>query len=313
MTDKTQPGQRASEGRGAADRLLVITAFTLRFDASHEQVVRRCDAVRSGAALRQLVTYPLKSGAGIGAAHAEVTRRGLQDDRRWMVVDAQGDFLTARRIGRLLSVRAEPLEGGALRLSAPDHLSPLVASPDLDRAPIQVTVWKDRCAAHDLGDASADWMSHLLGQPCRVVWMPEATQRAVSGTQAHPRDIVSFADGFPILLTTEESLRAVSDGLAEPVPMACFRPNIVIAGYEAFAERSWSSVRIGALEFDVAGPCVRCQMTVRHPATGVRRTDGQPLARLAELQATPEGVVFGVNLIPRQLGTIRVGDPVLVS
>ena len=258
--------------------------------------------------LIQLKRYPLKSSAGWSVQSAEVSRRGLVDDRRWMVVDTNHHFMTAREHGSLLTIRAEAGADGALTLSADGYTECAVGPPDLRAAQCYVQVWSDRCLAHDMGDQASKWISAVVGQSCRLVYMPDETERAVSGQCARAGDVVSFADGYPLLLTLQESLDAINKDLEVPVEMGCFRPNVVVAGFEPFSERGWSGVRIGAVEFTVAGPCVRCQMTTRDLITGRRRTDGQPLKALAKIQRTDQGVVFGINLIPRSSGVLHCGD-----
>ena len=241
---------------------------------------------------------------------AEVSRRGLVDDRRWMVVDTNHHFMTAREHGSLLTIRAEAGARGAVTLSADGYTECVVGPPDLRAAQSYVQVWSDRCLARDMGDQAAQWISAVIGQSCRLVYMPDETKRAVSGEFARAGDVVSFADGYPLLLTLQESLDAINKDLEVPIEMGCFRPNVVVAGFQPFNERTWSSVRIGAVEFAVAGPCVRCQLTTRDLISGQRRGDGQPLKILAQTQRTDQGVVFGINLIPRSAGVLSCGDAV---
>ena len=260
--------------------------------------------------LDSICRYPLKSSAGWSVQSTQVSPRGLVDDRRWMVVDANHHFVTAREHGSLLTIRAQAGDMGALTLSADGYVDCLIRAPNMSSDRLEVQVWSDRCVAQDMGDHAAQWISAVVGQPCRVVYMPDETKRAVSGPVAQAGDVVSFADGYPLLLTLQESLDAINKDLEVPIVMGCFRPNVVVRGFEAFSERAWSSVRIGATEFAVAGPCVRCQMTTRDLVTGRRRVDGQPLKILAQTQRTEQGVVFGINLIPRSSGILSCGDSV---
>jgi uncharacterized protein YcbX len=263
-----------------------------------------------GPQLKELVRYPLKSGIGERLEDAGVERRGLVGDRRWMVVDSKGVFLTAREHPRLLLVRAAPGDFGALTLFVDGRSPCVVDAPLPQRTSVSVSVWADDCAAFCLGDVVARWMTEHLGLECRVVYMPDTVERAPSGDVARRGDLVSFADGYPLLLAQQESLNQLNSQLSPKVPMACFRPNLVVAGFEPFAELTWSRLRIGALEFEVGGPCVRCQLTTRDPKTGERRRDGEPLAALAKDHRSEGGVVFGINLIPRSVGRLSVGDPV---
>ena len=254
--------------------------------------------------------YPLKSSAGWSVQSAEVRARGLVDDRRWMVIDTEHNFVTAREHGSLLTVRAQAGARGALTLSARGHVDCVIRSPSVDSDRLDVRVWSDRCVAQDMGEQAAGWITAVVGKPCRIVYMDDEFKRAVSGPAARTGDVVSFADGYPLLLTLQESLDALNSDMDVPVPMGCFRPNVVVRGFEPFVEQTWSSVRIGTIDFAVAGPCVRCQMTTRDLTTGRRRADGQPLKFLAQHQRADDGVVFGINLIPRDWGTLTCGDRV---
>ncbi len=262
--------------------------------------------------LTALIRYPLKSGRGEPLAQAVVGARGLQHDRRWVVVDAEGGFLSARTHPDLLGVWVEAGADGALVLSAEDQGACIVSAPPLQRPLIPVTVWDDATWGRPLGPEADAWMSARLGEACRVVFMPDTVERPVDPERARPGDVVSFADGFPLLLTNQASLAALNAELDDGVPMICFRPNLVVAGFDAFAEQRWSRVRVGALELENGGPCVRCQLTTRDPRTGVRRDDGEPLRTLARGHRVDGKVVFGINLIPRTLGSLSVGDLVEV-
>jgi len=260
--------------------------------------------------LTALIRYPLKSGRGEAMTQALLGPRGLEHDRRWMVVDEHGQFLTARTHPALLGVQVDAGLNGALTLVADGQSSCVVAAPHPDTDPMPVVVWGTQTQGLPLGRVADEWITARVGVRCRVVFMPDAVTRAVDPGHSQPGDIVSFADGFPLLLTHESTLDLVNDRLDPPVPMSCFRPNLVVAGFEPFAELQWSRIRVGAVELENGGPCVRCQLTTRDPMTGARRTDGEPLRTLAHRHKLDDKVVFGINLIPRSLGPISVGDPV---
>ncbi|MEQ1439731.1 MOSC domain-containing protein [Fontimonas sp. SYSU GA230001] len=252
--------------------------------------------------------FPLKSGAALALDVARVERRGLAHDRRWMVVDAQGAFITGRQEPRLVLIRAQPQADGLL-LSAPgmpDLLARSVSSRE------QVTVWRDRVDARTASGEASAWLSRFLDRECRLVFMDEAARRPVDPAYAAAGDEVSFADGFPLLLISEGSLAALNARLDAPVPMLRFRPNLVVAGAEPHAEDGWQRIRIGAIEFDVAKPCARCGFTTVMPDTGTLDPRGEPLRTLATYRRGPKGVMFGQNLLARGDGMLRVGDTVTV-
>jgi uncharacterized protein len=265
--------------------------------------------------LSSLHLYPLKSAAGVARDTLDIEPRGPRGDRRWLVVDADGRFLTARQLSEMVLIRAEAL-GDGLRLSAPG-LRPIDVAPPLpDRPRLRVSVWKDTIDALP-ADAAADaWLSAFLKRPARLVHMDADARRAVDPDHAQPGDEVSFADGYPLLAISQTALDGLNARLADagraPVVMAQFRPNLVVADAAAHSEDHWKRVRIGEVEFDAVKCCTRCVFTTVDPATGRRREDGEPLNILKDYRRTPQGITFGMNLIPRGTGTLRVGDRIEV-
>lgn len=258
-----------------------------------------------------LSVYPIKSTAGLTLAEAEVEKRGLAHDRRWLLVDGESRALTGREHPLLTQVQSE-LTAGALRVQATDAPPldiPLGPSSGTRR---EVKVWGDICPAMHLGEIYDRWFSRYLGVDCHLVFMDEACVRPVDLEHGNPGDEVSFADGYPLLLIGEGSLADLNARLERPVQMANFRPNIVVGGCEAFVEDGWREVTIGELHFDVAEACARCVFTTVDPLTAKRDAKQEPLRTLTKYRRGPDGgVLFGQNLIARGRGTIRVGDPVV--
>lgn len=263
--------------------------------------------------LSSLHRYPLKSAAGITVETLEIVPRGPQHDRRWLVVDADGCFVTARQRSEMALIRAEVI-GAGLRLSAPGMPDLDVAPPATDAVREQVLIWKDTVDAQRVDAAADAWLSLFLQPPVRLVYMDHDARRAIDPAYAQPGDEVSFADGYPLLIISQAALDGLNERLARagraPVVMAQFRPNLVVADAEAHAEDSWKRVRIGAVEFDAVKRCTRCVFTTVDPVSGMRREDGEPLNILKDYRRTPAGITFGMNLIPRGTGTLRVGDAV---
>lgn len=258
--------------------------------------------------LSALYVYPLKSAAAQALDAAELQPRGLAHDRRWMVVDAQGEFITGREEPRLVLVRVQPQADGLL-LSAPG-MADLLARPASRRE--HVTVWRDRVDACAVADDAQAWISRFLGRDCRLVFMDVAAQRPLDPAYAVAGDEVSFADAFPLLLISEASLAGLNARLDAPVPMLRFRPNLVVSGTETHAEDGWKRICIGDIEFEISKPCVRCGFTTVVPETGTLDPRGEPLRTLAAYRRAAKGVTFGQNLIARGSGTLRVGDVVTV-
>jgi uncharacterized protein len=264
--------------------------------------------------------YPVKSCRGILIQEAEVTPSGFRHDREFLVVDADGTFLTQRTTPALALVDVQLADNG-LRLCAPD--SAPIQLPWHSGEPARlatVKIWRDTVNAWDAGDEAAAWFSRYLGRTCRVARMGDGFRREVPEAKVPEphrealRDpVVSFADAFPFLIASETSLHDLNSRLDRPIPMDRFRPNIVIGGCDRpYAEDGWQVIRIGTTTFRHGGPCVRCVVTTTDQRTLERGPE--PLRTLASYRRVPEGgVIFAVNFFSeRHDGIVRVGAPVEV-
>ncbi len=256
-----------------------------------------------------LNVYPIKSCRGIQLSSSDVTTRGLRDDRLFMVVNWQGEFVSQREYPSMALIELQAV-GSEWRLSAPG-LPPLQFQPSTTGESLEVVVWSDYCQATDQGTAVSDWFSKYLNLPCRLVRISDHHPRLVDRNYAvSPTDQVGFADGFPLLLISTASLADLNDRLGTELSMDRFRPNIVIEGCAPYEEDYWKRIRIGSWECDVVKPCARCTITTVDPLTAVRGKE--PLLTLAKYrQLPPLGVIFGQNAIPRGAGRIAVGDDVI--
>jgi uncharacterized protein len=269
--------------------------------------------------LAALFIHPVKSLRGVAVDSAEVDTLGAVGDRRFLVVEPGGTFLTQRTVPAMArigaSVDASTL---TLRCAGQDDLR-VRRLPDPGAPLIAVQVWKsDGLQAEDCGEAAAAWLSRALGGPCRLARIGAAFTRQVTKKAARPGDLVGFADSCPFLVTSEASLgevnRRIEAAGGSGVPMGRFRPNLVLAGCRPFEEDSWTRLRIGEVEFRSAGPCSRCVITVTDQLTGERGVE--PLRTLASFRRDPDepgDVIFGTNLLNEsKSGVLRVGDPVTV-
>jgi uncharacterized protein len=258
-----------------------------------------------------LFVYPVKSCAGTALETAEIDARGIRHDREFMVVDAAGQFLTQRQLPRMALIRPTRSADG-LELTAPG-MPRLWLTPRTNGPRRAVTVWRDCVVAIDQGQPAADWLSTYLEMPCRLVRQADDAIRPVDAEFAtRPTDEVSFADGYPLLLISEESLADLNARLAVSLPMNRFRPNVVVRGAEtAYAEDGWAQVSIGQVTFSLVKACARCAITTTDQTTAERGLE--PLATLATYRRVERGVLFGQNMIHHSRGAVRVGDPVRVD
>ncbi len=260
--------------------------------------------------LSAIQVYPVKSCRGIALTTAQIGPAGIEYDRQWMVVDAQDRFITQRTHAPLALVETA-LTGTSLKLSAPAMGAvelPLALLPGTRRT---VEVWGDSCEAIDQGKEANGWLSEYLKVECRLVRMAPDWVRPASPRHAPPGSQVGFADAYPVLAISEASLADLNSRLPSPIPMNRFRPNLVVAGAQPFAEDRWHTLSVGALTLRGVRLCVRCKITTIDQATG-EETGQEPLRTLGTYRRHGGGIVFGQNLVPVETGMVQVGDPVTV-
>ncbi|ADO49098.1 YcbX family protein [[Enterobacter] lignolyticus] len=260
------------------------------------------------ATLSRLFIHPVKSMRGIGLTHALADVSGLAFDRIFMVTETDGTFITARQFPQMVRFTPVPVHDG-LHLTAPDGSSALVRFTDFTRPPEPTEVWGNHFTARVAPDAINRWLSGFFNRDVQLRWVGAELTRRVKRHDAVP---LSFADGFPYLLTNDASLRDLQQRCPAGVQMEQFRPNLVVTGVPAWAEDSWKVIRIGEVIFDVVKPCSRCIFTTVSPERGQKHPSGEPLATLQKFRTAPDNgdVDFGQNLIARNSGVVRVGDEV---
>jgi len=260
--------------------------------------------------LSNLTYYPIKACRGFEVSIWEVERMGLRDDRRMMLVTSEGRFLTQREYPKLALV-TPALDGDRLTLSAPNFDS-IQLNVQRSGLTVPVDIWKSQgVQAVDQGEEAAQWFSDWLGAPVRLVHIADGYLRRVSADHAvHPDDHTGFADGYPILIASEEGLADLNTRLETPVPMNRFRPNVVVRGGEPFVEDTWKRIRIGSVELAVVKPCARCVVTTIDKDTLAQSKE--PLKTLNTFRKQPNGAMFGQNVIPLNEGRLEVGMSVEV-
>lgn len=253
--------------------------------------------------------YPVKSLGGISLPQAHLTDRGLSHDRRWMLVDPQGLFISQRKQAKMALLRPELLSDGLRIRHKTDTRNPLFIpfQPPGDQR-MTVSVWDSICVGQLVSPEADAWFSDALEQDCRLVYMPDETRRAVSAKRAKNGEIVSFADGYPHLIIGQASLDLLNEKLESPLPMDRFRPNFVFTGGAPHEEDTWFAFRIGGVLFRGVKPCVRCELITIDQETAVRGKE--PLRTLATYRRVGNEVQFGQNLLHEGTGIVKVGDEI---
>jgi uncharacterized protein YcbX len=262
--------------------------------------------------LSELHIYPIKSLGGISLQQSRILERGLEYDRKWMLIDDGGTFVTQRK----------HVELAMLQVSIEDHMvtvshkkeNTLRISFSVNETtgmPIPVNIWDDQSTGIEVSKEVSRWFSNFMKMSLRLVQMPEDARRLVDPRYAGDQEIVSFADGYPCLLISQASLDGLNARLAEPVRMDRFRPNFVFTGGEPHVEDSFESFYLGESLFSAVKPCARCVLTTIDQQTGEK--GAEPLKTLAAYRLINQKVMFGQNLIHQGLGTIRVGDQLRVK
>jgi len=271
--------------------------------------------------VKELWIYPIKSCQGIPLKAAEVTLKGLKWDRELMIVDKLGKFLTQRQEAKLAQIKVE-LSQDRLILSFKNNKSLFEFTPSLEGREKPVQIWNDQTIAIDQGDEVAKWLQKSLDlEDLRLVRQSPQHIRPIDPNYAQKEDEpVSFSDGYPMLVTNTASLDELNRRLKEnypqielaTVPMNRFRPNIVVETDSPFAEDKWRYISIGLIEFTVIKSCSRCIITTTDQRTGARNPQQEPLRTLSQFRNFRGKILFGENLVPRKLGTIRLNDLVEV-
>ncbi|TRL38907.1 MOSC domain-containing protein [Rhizobium straminoryzae] len=266
--------------------------------------------------LAALSIYPMKSARGIALAESPIDAMGLAGDRRWMLTDPEGQFITQRELPALARLSVLPTDDG---LSiAMDGQDLAISVPDPQRRS-DVVVWKSTVSAAVAEDAANATLSAWLGRPVRLVHFDAQARRMASAEWAGPDSPVAFGDGYQVLVTTTGSLAALNADMAAhgeaPVGMERFRPNIVLEHDVAWAEDGWTAIMVGDVELRLVKPCARCIMTTQDQQTGSRE-GANPMPAMGRIRMSADrrvpGPLFGWNAVPVGAGALTLGDPVRV-
>ena len=266
--------------------------------------------------LSEIWIYPVKSLGGIALQSAKVTDRGLEHDRRWLLVDDDGLFLTQRQFPEL-AIFKTAIDDSFLTITHQKQTSEslqikLNQSRFVVENKIKVTVWDDTIDAFEVSSYASAWFTERLGLSVRLVYMPDESHRKVDAVYSvSGAEINSFSDGYPFLIIGQSSLDDLNSRLKEPIPMNRFRPNFVFTAGEAYEEESWREMSIGGLPFFGVKPCGRCVITTIDQDLGIK-SGKDPLLTLSKYRKAGKNVLFGQNLVGTQLGKVSVGDEIKV-
>jgi uncharacterized protein YcbX len=264
-----------------------------------------------GYKLSELNIYPVKSLGGISLNESEVTNRGLKYDRRWMIVDNDDKFITQRTNPELALLKTKINHNKLILSHKTKEIAPLVIpiSSKITELTI-VNIWNDLISALLVGKYADEWLSDVLECKCKLVFMPEDTERFVDRAYAVQNEIVSFADAFPFLIIGQSSLDDLNSRLKEKVPMNRFRPNFVFTGGQPFEEDNWKKFKIGNVIFEAVKQCSRCITTTINQENALK-TD-EPLKTLSTYRMLNNKVMFGMNLVHEGTGVIKAADEIEV-
>lgn len=263
--------------------------------------------------LSEIFIYPIKSLGGISLSEALVEQRGLQFDRRMVLVDQNGIFITQRDFPQMALLKTTIRDKNlVVTNSLSNHSIILPLNPDNNTSSerIRVKIWNDECEAVIVSKEADEFFSDMIGIKCSLMYMPENEFRLVDPerkyvSENHP---VSFADGYPFLIIGQSSLDDLNKRLENPLPMNRFRPNFVFTGGQTFEEDEWKDFTIGDIKFKAVKPCARCVITTTDQQTAER--SDEPLRTLSTFRKNGNKVLFGMNLVTYDEGKVKVGDKI---
>ncbi|MBD1367238.1 MOSC domain-containing protein [Mucilaginibacter sp. ZT4R22] len=257
-----------------------------------------------------LYIYPIKSLGGIALDTAVLTDRGLQHDRRWMLIDADNRFLSQRENAQMALLKTALSDDGVVVSYTPD--SSCVTIPFLPQSEemLDVTVWDDTCRAQLVSNDMDEWFSEKLGLPSRLVYMPDDSLRQTDPRYTNEGNINSFSDAYPMLIIGQASLDDLNTRLPEALPMNRFRPNIVFTGGEAYSEDTMKHIHVNGIDMHGVKLCARCVMTTIDQDSA--KKGREPLKTLAKYRLKNNKIYFGQNLVHANEGILNVGAAIRV-
>lgn len=262
--------------------------------------------------LSEIWVYPIKSLGGIRVTQAYVKEKGLEYDRRWMLVDENGMFMTQRVLPTMALLKLK-LENGELRIvdSSKSTTHSISLNPSLSNSEEEVIIWNDTVKAVEVNKETSAWFSEVLEKKCRLVYFPEQNSRAVDKNFSVNHEHVSLADGYPFLIIGQSSLDHLNSKLEVPIPMNRFRPNFVFTGREPHEEDTWRNFTIGINRFVGVKPCARCAIPTINQDTAEKGIE--PSRTLALYRKKDNKILFGQNLVSVDHQSVKEGDLITIQ
>lgn len=260
--------------------------------------------------LTQIWIYPIKSLGGIRLSSAKVMGKGLQYDRRWMLVDGDGKFMT-QRIHPTMALFSLTIDETRMIITHKEHSLTLFLNPSNLSNPLNVQIWDDFVLAFEVSSEHSQWFTQRLGINCKLVYFPEENTRPVDPGYKVNDEQVSLADAYPFLIIGQSSLDDLNKRLLYPMSIRRFRPNLVFTGGDPYEEDTWRDFTIGSTRFVGVKPCSRCVLITVNPETGEK--GDEPLRTLSVYRKRNNKIFFGQNLVALDYSEINVGDTITLK
>ncbi|MDR7208117.1 MOSC domain-containing protein [Flavobacterium piscis] len=257
--------------------------------------------------IKEIYIYPIKSLAGISCEKALAEEMGFENDRRWMLIDADNQFITQRKYP-VLSQFYPHISDGKISVAFQDQKHEFLINEHLNN-PIEVKVWDDKSEVVEVNKATSEWFTKHLGFECKLVKILKTGDRKHESSRLKETFSVSLADGYPYLLIGTKSLDFLNDKLEENITIKRFRPNIVVSTENPHEEDDFTTFKIGQVQFKNVKPCGRCIMINNDPQNGTVKKE--PLKTLSAYRNVNNSVLFGTNIVSLNSGMISVGDTVV--
>ncbi|MFZ1288719.1 MAG: MOSC N-terminal beta barrel domain-containing protein [Melioribacteraceae bacterium] len=259
--------------------------------------------------LTQINIFPVKSLSGISLSESYVEERGLKYDRRWMLVDSENIFITQRLLPKMIFIEVKMDNEDLVFSHRIKNLNSLkISLKKFPKRKVKVQIWEDFCIALEYENEINNWFREALDFNCKLVYMPNISERKTSTKYFPQSKNVSFADGYPFLIIGEESLNFLNTKLQFPVTMNQFRPNFVFSGGSPHDEDNWKNINIGNQQFTIVKPCARCVITTIDQNSGNKSKE--PLATLNSYRNFNNKIMFGQNVVSHENGIVKVRDKI---